>query len=91
MWREAQALWSTARSVMVSSLHPGDWSLLPRVVRANGDDSFLAEELLMLQQTAEIVEQHFAELDRGTGSADIDRFARFALKQLTDRVKRKSA
>ena len=87
MWREAQARRSTARSLTVSSLHPGDWSLLPRVVRANGDDSFLAEELLMLQQTAEIVQQHFAELDRGTGSADIDRFA---LNQSMDRVKRKS-
>lgn len=78
-----------------SGLQPNDWFPLQRVVRAAGGASPPAEGLLTPKQAAEIVEQHFDELDRSLGKDQVDytrtllaQLERFALKRLTDRVKR---
>ena len=80
-----------------SSLRPNDWFPLQRAVRAVGISSPPPEGLLTPQQAAEIVEQYFAELERGFGNSHIGatrtalaELEHFALKKLTDRVKRGS-
>lgn len=69
-----------------SRLDPGNWYPLQRVIRAVGGSSPPPEGLLSPGDAATLIESHFADLDRGLSSGELDQ-TRKTLQQLGEQAR----
>lgn len=69
-----------------SRLDPGTWYPLQRVIRAVGASSPPEDGLLSPSDAAQLVERHFAELDRGLAANELDQTRR-TLEELGERAR----